>query len=320
MCVQLLSLRHQLYGMTNMPDTFCSQMLEGNLTAVAVQIDTIVSSGVAVGRQCVVRTAGIVAGTLTGIRSQEDATGIDYPLSQQLVVLHLHNQVFRSIGVGEGHHLINRTDEHVAAVFQRLSSYLLTWQQSQLTFHLSLHLVELVTAGGDEEHLRVDAVLCLRQQVGSHKLSIGCLVSQHADLRGSCRHVDSHFIEADLLLGCHHILVARTENLIDLGHRLRTVSHSTDGLHTASLENLAHASNAGSHQNGGIDLSLFIRRCTQYDFLTSGYLGRCGQHQDGREEWGSAAGNVESDALDGHTFLPADHTFLCLHLLSDEAL
>ena len=267
-----------------------------------------------------VGTAGIVASTLAGIRSQEDATCIDNPLSQHLVVLHLQNKVLRSIGIRQGHHLVDTADQHIAAVLQRLGSNLLARQQLQLAIHLSLYLVELFTTGGDEEHLRVDAVLSLRQQVGSHKLSIGCLVSQHADLRGSCWHVDGNLVETDLLLGSHHILIARTEDLVDLGHALRTIGHSANGLHAASLENLAHASNASCHQNGGIDLALLVGRCTQHDFLTSGNLGWSGQHQDGREEWGSTARNIESYALDGHALLPADHTLLRLHFLSDEAL
>ena len=68
-------------------------------------------------------------------------------------------------------------------------------------------------------------------------------------------------MEAHLLLGCHHILVAGTEDLVDLGYRLRAIGHGTDGLNTTSLEDLADTCNAGCHQNGWIHLALTVGRC-----------------------------------------------------------
>ena len=61
-------------------------------------------------------------------------------------------------------------------------------------------------------------MFCLRQKVGCHKGCIGLFVGQHADLAGTCRHIDGYLVEANLLLGCHYVLVARTENLKDLGY------------------------------------------------------------------------------------------------------
>ena len=270
--------------------------------------------------QGVVRTAGIVAGTLTSIRAQEYATRIHHALSQLLIVLYLQNQVLRGIGIREGNHLVNGIDEHIIAVFQCLGRHFLAGQLLQLALHLGLHLVQLRFAGGDEEHLRVDAVFSLRQQVGSHKLRIRCLVSQHAHLRRTGRHVDSHLVQTDLLLGSHHILVARTEYLEDLGHALRTVSHSADGLYATRLEYLAHACNACSHQNGRVYLAFLVRGRTQHNLPATGYLGRRCQHQHRREEWGSASGNVETYLLDGYTLLPANHTLLGLYLLTHETL
>ena len=90
--------------------------------------------------------------------------------------------MLRGIGIGEGYHLVNGIDEHVIAVFESFSGHLLTGQLLQLALHLSLHLVQLRFTGGDEEHLRVDAVFSLRQQVGSNKLSVRGLVSQYAHL------------------------------------------------------------------------------------------------------------------------------------------
>ena len=163
-------------------------------------------------------------------------------------------------------------------------------------------------------------MLSLRQQVGSYKLRVGRLVGNDADLRGACRHVDSHVVEAHLLLGSHHILVARAENLVDLGNRLCAESHRADGLNAASLENLADASHAGCHQDSGVDVTLTVGWGAEHNLAASGNLRRRGQHEYRREEGSRAAGDVETDALDGHTLLPANDAGLRLHLLRAEPL
>ena len=115
-------------------------------------------------------------------------------------------------------------------------------------------------------------------------------------------------------------MVAWAEYLVDLWHTLRTVGHGTDGLYATGLEDFTHTGNAGCYEDGRIDLALTVGRRAEHDFLTTGNLGRCGQHQHGREEWGSAAGNIETHTLDGDALLPADNTLLRLYLLTDEAL
>ena len=295
-------------------------MLEGNLATIGVQVHTIIGRSITVCRQRVVGTTGIVASTLTSIRTQEYATRIHHALSQLLIVLYLQNQVLRGIGIREGNHLVNGIDEHVIAVFKGFSGHLLTGQLLQLALHFGLHLVQLRFTGGDEEHLRVDAVFSLRQQVGRYKLSVGRIVSQYAHLRRTSRHIDGHLVKTDLLLGSHHILIARTEYLEDLGHTLRTVSHSANGLNATRLEYLAYSGNACSHQNGRIHLAFLVRRRTQHDLLATSYLGRCCQHQHRRKEWGSASRNVETHLFDGYALLPANHTLLGLYLLTHETL
>ena len=160
----------------------------------------------------------------------------------------------------------------------------------------------------------------LRQEVGSDKLYVGLIVGDDADFRGTSGHVDGHVVEAHLLLGGHHILVARTEYLIHLRHRLRTIGHCTDSLHATCLEYLADTGDAGSHKDGGIHLAVASRGCAEHDLFTAGNLGWCGKHQYGREEWGGATGDIETDLLDGDALLPAYHTGLSLYLLSLEYL
>ena len=159
-------------------------------------------------------------------------------------------------------------------------------------------------------------MLSLRQEVGSNKLSIGSVICQHTHLAGTSRHVDSHLVEAYLLLGSHHILIARTEYLEYLGHALSTVGHCADSLYATSLEYLADACNAGSHKNGGIHLAFTIRRCAEHNLPATGNLGWRGQHQHSREEGGSAAWDIETYALDGYALLPTANARLRLHLLA----
>ena len=161
MRIQLLGLGHQLHGAANVADAFLRQVLERNLAAVRVQVHTVVCRGIAVRRQRVVGAAGIVAGTLAGVGTQEHAARIDHALSQLLVVLRLNHQVLGSIQVRQVHHLLGRVHQHVAAVLQCTGGNLLARQQRQLAVQLGMHLVQLPLAGGDEQHLRVDAVLGL---------------------------------------------------------------------------------------------------------------------------------------------------------------
>ena len=163
-------------------------------------------------------------------------------------------------------------------------------------------------------------MLSLRQQVGSHELHVGVLISNDANLRWSCRHIDGHSLLTYLLLGSHHVLVARTEYLIDLGDRLRTVSHRADGLYATSLEDLAHASDSGSHEDGRIHLAVTTWRRAEHNLLATRNLRRCGEHQDRREEWGSTTRDIETHLLDGDALLPAYDARLRLHLLCPEAL
>ena len=148
-------------------------------------------------------------------------------------------------------------------------------------------------------------MLGLRQQVSSHKGSIGMGIGNDADLGRSCGHIDSHIVQTHRLLGSHHEAVAGTEDLEDLWNRLRTVGHSSDGLHATSLEHLAHASHTGCHKDGRMHPTLGIGRRAEHYLLTASQPCRRSQHQDGAEQGGGATGNVESHLLDGYTTLPA---------------
>ena len=211
-------------------------------------------------------------------------------------------------------------DEYKTTVFQSLGSNLLAGQQFQLTVRLCQYIENHLFRGRDEEHLRVDAVFGLRQQIGCNKLDIGFLICYHADLRRSCRHVDGYVVQTHLLFGCHHILVARTENLVNLRYAFCTVSHCSDSLNATSLEYLADTGYPSSYQNRRIHLSLTIGRRTEHNLRTTGNLCWGGEHQHRGEEGSCSARDIETYLLDGDTLLPTDHAGLCLHLLCPELL
>ena len=123
-----------------------------------------------------------------------------------------------------------------------------------------------------------------------------------------------------MLFGGHHVLIAGTENLEDLGYTLSAVSHRSNGLNTANLEYLADSRNASSDENGRIHLAFAVGRRAEHNLLTTGNFSRRCEHEDGREEWGSTSRDVKTYAFDSDTLLPTGDAFLRLYLLTNEAL
>ena len=101
MSVEPLGGCHCLDGMTDVADALLGDVLEGDLAAVAVEVDTIVCHGISVGGQGVVGAAGIVAGTLAGLLAKEHAARIDDLLGERLIVVGLDDEMLGGIGVGE---------------------------------------------------------------------------------------------------------------------------------------------------------------------------------------------------------------------------
>ena len=96
---------------------------------------------------------------------------------------------------------------------------------AQLAFHFGLHLCQQLRIGGDEQHLRVGSVFGLREEVGSDEVGTCRGIGNHLHLAGSCRHVDGHIAQRHLLFGTHHILISRTEYLVNFGYGFCSISH-----------------------------------------------------------------------------------------------
>ena len=132
----------------------------------------------------------------------------------------------------------------------------------------------------------------LTQQVGSNKLHITVLIGDDAYLGRACRHVYGYIMKADLLLGRHDILIARTENLINLRHRLCTVSHGTDSLNATSLEDFVYACYLRGDKYCWVELPVATWRRAEYYLRTSCNLSRGGKHQNGGEQRCRSSGDV----------------------------
>ena len=104
------------------------------------------------------------------------------------------------------------------------------------------------------------------------------LVGNDTDFGRTCGHVDSHIVEAHLLLGSHDILVAWTEDFINLRYTLCTIGHGADSLNTTCFEYLADASDTSSYKNSRIDPTIASWRSAQHNLLTTCNFGRGSKH------------------------------------------
>ena len=161
MSIELFGCGHEFHSVADALDTVGSEVLESHLATVAVEVDAAIGGSISVGRQRVIGAAGIVACTLAGIFAEEHATRIDYLEGELLVILCLDDEVLGCVGIREVDGLLMIVDEHEAAVLERLLCDLLTGQEVELAVHLCLYVEDHLLGGGDEEHLRVDAVLGL---------------------------------------------------------------------------------------------------------------------------------------------------------------
>ena len=67
MRIQLFGSSHQFYSSSDAMDAICREVLEGHLPTIAVKVHAAVGGCIAMCRQGMIRTTGIVTGTLTGI-------------------------------------------------------------------------------------------------------------------------------------------------------------------------------------------------------------------------------------------------------------
>ena len=99
MGIERLGGSHGLHGTPDPADSLFADVLECDLTAIAVEVYSAIGCCIAVCWQCVVGAAGIVAGTLASIPSEEHASRIDYTCGKGLEIVGLDDEMLRSIDV-----------------------------------------------------------------------------------------------------------------------------------------------------------------------------------------------------------------------------
>ena len=159
MSVQLLVLSHHLNDGAQRAETIGREFLESDFAHIAVEVDAVVSLGVTVGRERVVRARSIVAGTLRTIRAEEDRTGITHLVGQLHIIIGVQDKVLGSIFVDQLHDIGLRVEDDDLAVLQRLAGQLLTLQLLQLLGHDNLKTLERFS--DDAETLKAHYLMTL---------------------------------------------------------------------------------------------------------------------------------------------------------------
>ena len=196
---------------------------------------------------------------------------------------------------------------------ERCHGHLLAGQGFQLHLQFTEHVVCHLLAIGEEYALRVHAMFCLTEHICRHIARMACHVGHDGHLGRSGRHVYGHIGHAHLLLGAGNKLIARTEYLAHLGHRLRTVCHGAYCLDASALIYAVHSCHTGGIEYGGVQFALWRRGRAEDYVRASCYLGRGGKHQHGAEQGCRAAGYVESHPFYCHRLLPAVHAWGGFH-------
>jgi hypothetical protein len=126
-------------------------------------------------------------------------------------------------------------------------------------------------------------MLCLRKEIGSYEGRDGCFVCVDQHFGRASRHVYGNSEFGSHLLGCGHILVSRTKNLIYLRDRFGSKGERSNGLRTSYFDYFGNSNHLGSIENGWVNCSIPVGRGAEHNFLASRELGRHTEHQHGTE-------------------------------------
>ena len=307
MGVETFGFGHRRDGRGQSLQTLAGNLLQGHLAEETVQVHPAERPGPAAGGQGMVRTRGIVSGTLRRPGAHEDTARRTDAVGNGPGFTGIHNQMLGGIGIGKGDNVVKFVQNHGPAVLQGLGGEVGPRQQRPLALHLGHDGLGHPARGTHQHDLAVCPVLGLRQQVGRHEGGLGLLIGNDHHLGRTGRHIDGHGAARDPLFGGGHVAVAGPENLIYLGDGLRTVGHCPDSLGASQAENAPDAAIRGGVQHFRGDVAVRTGRRTQDHLRTTGDGGRDGQHQHGRKQRGGAARNIETHAFDRDRTLDATH-------------
>ena len=155
--------------------------------------------------------------------------------------------MFRGISIDQFQCFVAAADDDGGTVLQRFGGDSLPGQYSQLLLQGFLHPAGESFRKGDQHHLAVLAVFCLREQIGRHKSRLGAFIGTDKDFGRPGRHIDGDAAAAHQLLGGGYVLVARAEDFVHSRNCFGTVGHGGHRLSSSHLEDTSDA-----HQLGGI--------------------------------------------------------------------
>ena len=241
--------------------------------------------------------------------SHEDAACCGDAVGHSPRIVHGDDEVLRSVGVGKGNHGVDVVKYHDAAVGKRACGDIGTGQKGELTRYLGIDLLGKLLTAAYEQRLAVGAVLGLGEEVGRHEVGTGAVVGHDHHFGRACGHVDGGALCTDHLLGLGHVAVAGAENLEHALNALGAVGHGGNGLCATQFIYGAYATQLGSVEHYGIYLaSGAVAWGAKHNLLAASDLGGKCQHQNGREEWGTATRYVETYAAYGEHAATAVHT------------
>lgn len=113
--------------------------------------------------------------------TNEHTSSVHHILDQVLRAFDLKDQVFRSVLVAEIHRLLSSLDVDDDGLGDSFPGDLTSRQSAGLDIDLSLDSFQLGRRKrhGDQDDLRVDSMLGLRQKIGSHKDWVRLRISNH---------------------------------------------------------------------------------------------------------------------------------------------
>ncbi len=225
----------------------------------------------------------------------------------------LNYQVLRGVLVGDREGFLKGGYINQRAALEALQGDVPAWQHLQLVVNLLLDLCHQRLGGGEQQNLRVDAVLSLREQICGHKGRGGGLIGDDEHLRGACGHVAGRAvrIETHLELGLGDPGVAGAKHLVHFWDGVGSKGHGRDGLRAADFVDVFHPRGAGGHQDGGGHLPVATRRGAEHDAgaLSQGRGDREHEHRGGQGS--GPSGGIEPHGLQRSGDSGAAHPGAC---------
>ncbi len=164
--------------------------------------------------------------------------------------------MFRGDGIGERHRVVERFDENDSAkIIPRGARDFRTRKRRKLRFNSALDFICERLIVSNENRLRVDVVLGLRQQIGRDPVGVGATIRDHQHLGWTGDHVDADLAEHQALRG-GHISVAGAD---DLRHRLDgrgAIGQRRHRLCAADAVDFGHAAQLRRRQHQRIELAV----------------------------------------------------------------